>query len=38
MRKTNTGTVMKEACNTVLSQVEERFTRRDHLIAAKLID
>ena len=29
---------MKEACDTVISQVEERFTKSDHLIAAKLID
>lgn len=37
-RKINMATVMKEASDTVLSQVEERFTKSDHLIAAKLID
>ncbi|KAK0146626.1 hypothetical protein N1851_014023 [Merluccius polli] len=29
---------MKEACNTVISQVEQRFSQSDHLIAAKLVD
>ncbi|XP_028327722.1 zinc finger MYM-type protein 1-like isoform X2 [Gouania willdenowi] len=38
-RKTDTALVMKEACDTVLGQGEERFTnftKSDHLIAAKL--
>ncbi len=30
--------VMKEACNAVISQVEQRFSQSDHLIAAKLVD
>ena len=37
-RVTNTAPVMKEACDTVISQVEQRFSQSDHLIAAKLID
>ncbi|KAL7394625.1 hypothetical protein ABVT39_000772 [Epinephelus coioides] len=35
-RVTNTAPVMKEACDTVISQV--RFSQSDHLIAAKLVD
>ncbi|KAJ4925868.1 hypothetical protein JOQ06_008054 [Pogonophryne albipinna] len=30
--------VIKEACDTVISQVEQRFSQSDHLIAAKLVD
>ncbi|XP_071754178.2 zinc finger MYM-type protein 1-like [Centroberyx gerrardi] len=37
-RVTNTAPVMKEACDTVISQVEQRFSQSDHLIAAKLVD
>ncbi|KAJ4946436.1 hypothetical protein JOQ06_024103 [Pogonophryne albipinna] len=29
---------MKVACDTVISQVEQRFSQSDHLIAAKLVD
>lgn len=29
---------MKEACDTVVAQVEERFCKSDHLIAAQLVD
>ncbi|KAK0145279.1 Zinc finger MYM-type protein 1 [Merluccius polli] len=37
-RVANTAQVMKEACDTVISQVEQRFSQSDHLIAAKLVD
>ncbi|KAL7405711.1 hypothetical protein ABVT39_006150 [Epinephelus coioides] len=37
-RVTNTAPVMKEACDTGISQVEQRFSQSDHLIAAKLVD
>ena len=37
-RKTNTPAVMKEACDTMIAQVEDRFSQSDHLIAAQLVD
>ena len=37
-RKTNTPAVMKEACDTMIAQVEDRFSKSDHLIAAQLVD
>ncbi|KAI9517923.1 hypothetical protein NQZ68_001092, partial [Dissostichus eleginoides] len=37
-RVSSTAPVMKEACETVISQVEQRFSQSDHLIAAKLVD
>lgn len=37
-RVSSTAPVMKEACDTVISQVEQRFSQSDHLIAAKLVD
>lgn len=35
---TNTAPLMKEACDTVISLVEQRFSQIDHLMAAKLFD
>ena len=29
---------MKEACDTMIAQVEDRFSKSDHLIAAQLVD
>ena len=37
-RKTNTPAVMKEACDTMIAQVEDRFFKSDHLIATQLVD
>ncbi|KAM3865648.1 thymocyte selection-associated high mobility group box protein TOX [Diretmus argenteus] len=37
-RKMNTAAVMKEACDTMVVQVEDRFSKSDHLIAAQLVD
>ncbi|KAM4557752.1 zinc finger MYM-type protein 1-like [Odontesthes bonariensis] len=37
-RKTNLPAVMKEACDTMIAQVEDRFSKSDHLIAAQLVD
>ncbi|KAJ4925580.1 hypothetical protein JOQ06_018306 [Pogonophryne albipinna] len=37
-RVSSTAPVMKEACDTVISQVEQRFSQSDHLIAAQLVD
>ncbi|CAL8370445.1 unnamed protein product [Boreogadus saida] len=37
-KTTNTAAVLKEACDTTISQVQDRFAKSDHLIAAKLID
>uniref|UniRef100_A0A3Q2Z865 TTF-type domain-containing protein n=1 Tax=Hippocampus comes TaxID=109280 RepID=A0A3Q2Z865_HIPCM len=37
-RKTNTAEVMKEACDNMIAQVEDRFSNSDYLIAAQLVD
>ena len=37
-RKTDMPAVMKEACDTMIAQVEDRFSKSDHLIAAQLVD
>lgn len=37
-REINTAAIMKEACDNVSSQVEERLSKSDHFIAAKLIN
>lgn len=37
-KTTNTAAVMKEACDTALSQVKDRLAKSDHVIAEKLID
>ena len=37
-KTTNTAAVLKEACDTTISQVQDRFAKSDHLIAAKLIN
>ncbi|XP_060951206.1 zinc finger MYM-type protein 1-like [Limanda limanda] len=37
-RQTNTPAVMKEACDTMIAQVEDRFSNIDHLLAAQLVD
>ncbi|XP_053269531.1 zinc finger MYM-type protein 1 [Pleuronectes platessa] len=37
-KKTNTPAVTKEACEAMIVQVEDRFSKSDHLIAAQLVD
>ena len=36
-RKTNMPAVMKEACDTMIAQVEDRFSKSDHLIAGGML-
>ncbi|XP_028670787.1 uncharacterized protein LOC114661764 [Erpetoichthys calabaricus] len=36
--KSDAAATMQEACDAVLSQVDERFSESDHLIAARLVD
>nr|XP_057944564.1 uncharacterized protein LOC131139212 [Doryrhamphus excisus] len=37
-RKTNTAEIMKKACDSMIAQVEDRFSNSDYLIAAQLVD